>query len=354
MRRLLLHIGMHKTGSTAIQYHLRQQLDLGLWRYLCLDENPNQSLAALTLFSTHPETHNLHLQAGRAPCQVLELRNTLMTSLQTELFRRDRRNLILSGEGIVFLTTEELAELKRVFQSGKIDEIDVFAYVRTPKSFIEAAFQERIKNSFKIQLSQLEPNALYPNYRQRFLKFIEVFGDDRVHFRRFDLKRFPNHCVVRDFCQFWQIPFTGPVRKINDGLSRPALAALCAFRQFGTTIPHGPRAEQINGFLLNRIAGLPGPKVRFSPDWVVPVLKTHQDDIAWMEAQMDESFDEDLSPTQYDIQDFGDLLRFDPQTVADLMGLMVEFITGQLQARQTRQIAYQAVVPKLPPVRFSL
>jgi hypothetical protein len=345
---------MHKTGSTAIQYHLRQQLHLGSWNYLCLDNNPNQSLAAFTLFSSHPETHNLHLQIGRTHQQVLDIQRSLMTLLQTELSRHDERNLIFSGEGIIFLTAEELAELNRVFRSGGIERIDVFAYVRTPKSFMESAFQERLKNYSAIQPGQWELNALYPNYRQRFLKFIEVFGDDRVHFRRFDSKRFSEHCVVRDFCEFWQIPFAGPVRRINDGLSRPALAALYTFRQFGKMIPQGPLASQINGLLLNRIADLPGPRIRFSPNSVAPVLKAHQDDIAWMEAQMDESLDEDLSPTQYDIQDFDDLLRFDSQAVADLMGLMVECITSGLTVQQAQQEVHQVVVPKLPPVKFSL
>lgn len=354
MRRLLLHVGMHKTGSTAIQYHLRQQLHLGSWNYLCLDDNPNQSLAAFTLFSSHPETHHLHLQAGNTHQQVLYLRRNLMTLLQTELSRHDERNLIFSGEGIVFLTPEELVELSRVFRSGGIERIDVFAYVRTPKSFMESAFQERLKNYSAIQSKHWELNALYPNYRQRFLKFIEVFGDGRVHFRRFDPKRFSEHCVVRDFCEFWQIPFAGLVRRMNDALSRPALAALYSFRRFGKMLPQGPLASQINALLLNRIADLPGPKVRFSPDWVAPVLKNHQDDIAWMEVQMGESLDEDLSPTQYDIQDFDDLLRFDSQAAADLMGLIVEFITEDLQTRQTRQVAHQEVALKLPPVRFSL
>ena len=255
---------------------------------------------------------------------------------------------------MVSLTAEELAELGRFFRAGGIEKIEVFAYVRTPKSFMESNFQEKLKNILSLQPNQLELNALYPHYRRRFSQFIEVFGGDSVHFRRFAPERFPKRCVVHDFCAHWDIPLVEPVKRMNESLSCPAVAALYAFRQFGAPILQGPLASQINGTFLNFIARLPGPQVRFSPDWVAPVLKAERDDIAWMEAQLGESLVEDFSPTPHDIQDFAGLLRFDAQVVADLMGLVVEDIAEGLKAQQIRQAARQVVVPKLPPVKFYL
>ncbi len=64
MSKCIIHIGMHKTGSTSIQKSLDGFHDQEFF-YAHLGNTPNHSLAIFSLFSSHPERHHLHIARGR-------------------------------------------------------------------------------------------------------------------------------------------------------------------------------------------------------------------------------------------------------------------------------------------------
>ena len=75
-KTLFLHIGMHKTGTSAIQHALfdqRKALKKHAINYVALARN--HSIPLYSLFADHSEGYPIHLIAGRTPAEVRTLNN---------------------------------------------------------------------------------------------------------------------------------------------------------------------------------------------------------------------------------------------------------------------------------------
>ena len=59
MRSCIIHIGMHKTGTTSIQLSLHRFVDKRFF-FADLDKVFNHSLAVYSIFADYPDRHHLH------------------------------------------------------------------------------------------------------------------------------------------------------------------------------------------------------------------------------------------------------------------------------------------------------
>jgi hypothetical protein len=227
-------------------------------------------------------------------------------------------DLIISGEAISTMEAEDLSSLKAFFQPY-YDAIVIAGYVRAPYSYMNSDFQQKVKGS----LARLDLKLPYPHYRRKFEKFDSVFGRESVLLWKFEPEKFPNGCVVTDFCARFGIQIDSTkVARVNESLPRNALNVLFTYRKFGPGYGIGPRVVQENHQLVSALTELGGGKVRLSPSLVAPVLSTWRDDIAWIEERIGESLAEQLTDEKDDdIRSEEDLLRVDAETVARLKSM---------------------------------
>jgi hypothetical protein len=68
-RRVIVHIGMHKTGSSSIQHTLYQRLADASFEYADLG-CANHSEQIHSLFSSSPERYHLHRKRGRSKEEI--------------------------------------------------------------------------------------------------------------------------------------------------------------------------------------------------------------------------------------------------------------------------------------------
>lgn len=159
MKTLILHAGLHKTGSTSIQESLgirKEVLEQDGYRYPAF-RNPDGVLE-------YNHSYMFQLAFSNAPSQLAIVKKrgwdpTLAASCYYDQLRsamNDCPNLILSGEGISRLNEFELRKIKELFKTWKIE---VITYVRPAYSFFCSAQQERIKNG---TVSTIVPDSL-PN-----------------------------------------------------------------------------------------------------------------------------------------------------------------------------------------------
>ena len=73
MREVIIHIGLHKTGSTSIQKALYGYQDVST-RYACFAE-ANHSLPMFTIFSKNPKSHRLYKDWAISEKQVEKKKN---------------------------------------------------------------------------------------------------------------------------------------------------------------------------------------------------------------------------------------------------------------------------------------
>jgi hypothetical protein len=199
MSSCILHIGMHKTGSTSIQNSLHGIEDK---RFLCakLGEDVNHSLAIYSIFASHPERHHMHKVLGLGINAVRDYIASMRLDLERSIAVSKDRTLIISGEDITALEEGELKVL-RDFLCARMDGVTVVGYVRSPAEYMASAFQERVRSG---SLSTLVLGRQYRSYRKTFEKFDRVFGRENVHLWKFD----PAH-ISQELCGKGFLPEIG-------------------------------------------------------------------------------------------------------------------------------------------------
>lgn len=242
--RVILHVGMQKTGSTLIQKSL-ENYDDGVSYYGVFTaegrDGPyqNHGFPIGLLFDQRNSLYHFH-RRGLSHERLRSLRDSYLNDLHRQLGRRDRDTLIISGEDIGLMDEDAKLALLRIIESVT-SNIEVICYVREPLSFAKSWFNQAIKNG-----AVSTPGRIKLEYRKNLQTFCEALGRERVHVRRFDAKSLKGGDVLVDFADLCGIRAPkGQTKETNASLSAPALKILYAFNR---TIPnaHGDN-------LMNRI-----------------------------------------------------------------------------------------------------
>lgn len=274
---VILHVGMHKTGTTSIQRSLQDLSSQGA-RYVQMGGS-NHSAPIVTAFHDDPTEMGLHRRAGREAGTLAEYRQTMRDRLDKELSRRPEFDrFVISGEGIVALPPPALKDLRSVLLSH-VDQVQVFAYIREPVGFSVSAFQQRVKNGGRaFRLSQ-------PEYRKKFQRFINVFGPEHFSAKVFARDQLKDGSVVADFCHLWSLPFdrSKEVRS-NESISEPVVKLLHLFNR------EGPAPEQNRRWLNARADFGAALAAHFPGRFELPQQFHGQaidvDDLAWLERRL--------------------------------------------------------------------
>ncbi|MBS1301597.1 hypothetical protein GZH79_04440 [Loktanella sp. SALINAS62] len=279
INEIILHIGMHKTGTTAIQRALdgyddgkTAYGDLKIWG----DRGPNHGNAIETLFRADFENIPYHRRHGRTKAHVAGYRLLYRRQFDRAL-SLDRAKLILSGEAIPRLRRAELEALRDELLL-RARKVTVIAYVREPVSYLSSMFQQRCR------LGHIEPGAALPmpRYRSKFAKFVRVFGADNVHFVKFDRTCLRNGSSVEDLAYRIDIRPDLPSGTSNERLSADAtrLLYLLLTRHSAECrkVNHVRPLSQTVHFLQDNVTG---------PAFALPTAHVYSqldgDDVAWVE-----------------------------------------------------------------------
>ena len=221
---VILHIGMHKTGSTSIQAALAGYDD-GRAFYARFPES-NHSSAIRGTFSTRPETYHQWQKLGLDSEEIQRRCKQYREQLAAELSRADRHMLIISGEGIGLLDDAGKQELLE-FIGQYVSRVRVVCYLRAPLGFAASYLQQNIKVGRRTL-----PNIVPTEYKKRLGIFAQELPDDDLAVRAYDRASFPDGSVVADFCQVCGLE-SGRVAgtSVNERLSAPALKLLYAFNR---------------------------------------------------------------------------------------------------------------------------
>lgn len=219
----MLHIGMHKTGSSSIQRSLVGYDDGHAFygRFA----RPNHSLPLHTVFAAEPARHHLWVREGLDEAAVARKRAEALDCLDRDLTRSDRKVLVLSGEDVGVLTDDEkdrlVAHLRR---HGA--QVDVVAYVREPAAFTASSFQQGVRGGSVLPLRR---GTVRPGYRRRLERFLELVPG-AVTVRAFERDRLAGGSVVQDFCEIAGLEFGRLTDEtVNESLSVAALKLLLVF-----------------------------------------------------------------------------------------------------------------------------
>jgi len=292
-KKLFLHYGMSKTGSSSIQGSLYKKLHDRDFEYIDLGA-ASVNTHLITAFSEKArESHVIKMRGW--PQDVIDQKGREVRALLRQSINRSTAsNLILSAECLSSTFGE--SDLRRL--KNFCDRIDVSSqavgYVRRPKSFIESIFQQTLKAGPGRSLETC--HKFYPNYQRRFARFDAVFGPENVHCWLFSPQQLYRGDVVSDFCKRTGIDLTmqRTVRQ-NDSLGLIAVSLLYIYRQYGEPFGVGPAAIRENQQLVAKLSEIGGPKFKLHSMLVQPVIEENYADISWMERRHNCVLREDLS-----------------------------------------------------------
>ncbi|QIK78016.1 hypothetical protein G7077_02915 [Sphingomonas piscis] len=211
MTKLVLHIGMQKTGSTAIQRSLAANNGNG-FVLPHLGGKPLKPLHRDALMQLFPKSSeqltNRPIQKGRNLDVVADPVH------QIRLAAAKTNTVILSSEGIAKIDLRKFASFAREL----FDDVVVVGYVREPISLMSAAFWTSIRAypAAGFNLGRLP-------YRSYWI-FDKIFGRENVQLWRYDKSDFPDGDIVQHFCSRLGLPKLTSENR-NETVSRPAVAA---------------------------------------------------------------------------------------------------------------------------------
>jgi len=212
MKKVFLHVGLHKTGSSSIQTSLfksRLELEKQGFSYFCEDFDGKEKAL--------PQ-HWVHLDQFNVPT-IKEMKkfNSLIASQPSQ-------NVIVSIEALAWFMNVE--SVKNVRTALKGFDVEVIVYLRRQDkqmvSYHQEGSKDRIKPSAVYYGSSLHPfqnlkRKEYLDYETRMDSWASVFGKGNITVKIFEPDLLDDKDVVKDFCN--QVGLVNiPSIRVNESL----------------------------------------------------------------------------------------------------------------------------------------
>ena len=231
--KILLHIGMPKAGSTALQQGLMAVRDALAERRVLYPVSPviestsNFLMAGLMPFDKLPRYVRHSLKPWKGDYQGLFDR--WIDGIRAEVATLGAETLVLSGENL-FAVTEAApaAALRRILAGLGAERIEVVVYVRRPSDWYLSSVQQVLRASHQIRTARpVGYRAPIDCFAAHVADQIKVFAYDRA--------RFPGGDILGHFLQAGLGIETPPAsgegeRQFNATISAEAMALLQEYR----------------------------------------------------------------------------------------------------------------------------
>jgi hypothetical protein len=274
-RRVVLHAGLPKTGTTALQAALG-----GL-------RHPDFSYADLR-HSNHSIPLILHYtrdhRRAKGYPRVAALNGVVakgLTLLFDRAFRKafnsSTQTLVISAEStFVALKEAELIKLRDDLRAH-FERTEIIVYVRPLESSLSSSWQQKIRRG------GCDLGLSAPPYRRWFEPAIRVFGRDAFNFRPFDRSQLIGGDLIQDFStQIGLTPALVPTSTRFASLSLEAAAALYAQNRDDAKTMNRRSALRRLHVATEALQGFGQTPISFSRDMVERVLSKAKSDLEWM------------------------------------------------------------------------
>lgn len=196
-RRIIIHPGMPKTGTTSIQQAFFKNREALLWDHSILypgvDENHTKPILALFRQDVRK---NVRFE-GMSLAELDVYREKVRVKMEKEIFSFEWHTLIISGEGIATLKKEEWREFID-WLLNFANDIHVIFSVRSPVDMSRSTIQENLKLGFRFEDMRKNP----PVFRARKLiqPVLTLLGHEFVDIWNFDEAIKDSKGMVYNFC----------------------------------------------------------------------------------------------------------------------------------------------------------
>ena len=279
----IVHIGMHKTGSSSIQHNLNQTQNKN-FSYFNLGSE-NHSIPLYSMFSKFRNTYHIHQNANRTKEDVKNFNINIDKMFKKHLEENKKyHTFVISGEDISVLSFEELMIFQK-YLLAYFKKIQIVAYIRAPFSYTSSAVQELIKNDRHDLL--LLTQSSFPQYKKQFEKFDLVFGIENVKLNYFDRDSLKNNDITTDFLYQNKLEVVEDnFFSANESMTLEAISLIYIFNKYKNQIIEGVRDTKKELKLKNTLSKIGDKKFLLSKELLQPITNKYIEEIIWIEKRM--------------------------------------------------------------------
>ncbi len=144
-KRIVLHFGMEKTGSTSVRAALVRHLE-DPEHYFVTPGMRNAGRCLAAAFKDDPLHFHYFKRLGITLDRVPKLRAEALAALAAEFAKADGKTAIVLAEAVSAFNSRECSKLLQYLRQYSGD-VRAVAYVRKPKAYIESYFQQQSRSA---------------------------------------------------------------------------------------------------------------------------------------------------------------------------------------------------------------
>ena len=284
-RRIYLHVGQHKTGTTWIQNVLDHNRARLAERGVCYpDLGACHGWPLVFLFARGDDIDRLGPMIGQRRRHSNPRRKAQnLAVLNAALDDPKWRKIVISGEQLCdMLRWNEVRALRDALEREGT-EIRVIFYAREPLGYAASMTQQRLKAGLTLDELREEPPT--PDYRRRLQKYFRFFGRENVEIRVYDRKRLKDGDVLADFMDAIgepEIALDAPASLASNSSMSGRAARLLDWRNRLMKRVSPTFARRHPPWLMPSIARLPGPRFALPRGLKAEISRSSAEDVAWL------------------------------------------------------------------------
>jgi hypothetical protein len=197
MKRIVLHIGSGKTGSTSVQralYESKSANDNTIFYPILLNHKGNQ-IFRFAFCDVNDTPSNIKRKFLNDPEGYLEYQESIKKSFEQSIDGYD--DVIISSEFLFISDREEVVRIKEYLVGLGFEQIFIFMYLRDPAKYYLSVAQQALKNQAKLP----KPESFRYNMIGAVRNWEEIAGSN-LFVQEFERELLYNNDVVDDFSEF--------------------------------------------------------------------------------------------------------------------------------------------------------
>lgn len=294
-RRAYLHVGLGKTGSSAIQQAMLASADLleadyGIYYPRGLDDpRPfagNHTLLLATLFKSQPELIRANVVAKiDTPERVSAFNRRLQSELEARLAKTVAPTLLMSAEGVGDFEPEAVDRLLS-WLTSVADDVRIVACLRHPMNALASTIQQKLKTDGT--LPALYENPPVTSFRTILGQLQALVGTEAVDAYDFaDAKEHEGGIVGAFLARLGLPPAALPKAEetVNPSMSQEGAELLSALNKQRPSVVNGRATANRAQGDISIFMQIPGRQFRVPASVYTALDVRIAPDLAWLEEQ---------------------------------------------------------------------
>ena len=292
-KKLYLHIGLGKTGTTSVQRDILANARLlesehGIFYPTQFPHERhfqgNHSILLRALYASHSDVRGRLAARGlESTDQLAAYNKQTLACLERGFARTDAHSLMLSAESVAHFYRPDMLELAQ-WLAGYADEVVVLACVRHPVHALSSEIQQRL--NIGSVLEDLYQDPPFYRFKSLFQRVLRAFGEDALVVYDFSDAVADSRGLTR--VMFAQLGIElgeqfRPRPPANTSMSHEAALLISALNRSLPVLVDGSRNPLRRANEIQRLARIPGRKYTAPVAVYEQVIEVMKPDLEWLQ-----------------------------------------------------------------------